>query len=86
MTIIILSSILPQKQPPMVVDLVAYSHVQIDRTAVLLDVWSQEVTFQKNKKRLIDCYMEIYNHVWSVEEKRKLAQVRHPKLLLSFHF
>ncbi|KAL5257448.1 hypothetical protein ACHWQZ_G012403 [Mnemiopsis leidyi] len=63
------------KQPPLVVDLVAYSHVQIDRTAVLLDIWSQEIAFQKNKKKLIDCYMEIYNHVWSLEEKRKLAQV-----------
>ena len=89
----------------MVVDLVAYSHVQIDRTAVLLDIWSQEVAFQRNKKKvtgslnyllifikvkdresqcdltapvfqLVDCYMEIYHHVWSVEQKRKIAQVR----------
>ena len=50
-----------QKHPPLVVDLVAYSHVQIDRTAVLLDVWSQEIAFQKNKKKvMIDPVVSVF--------------------------
>lgn len=52
---------------PVVVDLVGYSHVQVDRTAVLLDVWSHEIAFLKNKKR-VSCkvhFIEIYSLMFS---------------------
>ncbi|XP_074637432.1 uncharacterized protein LOC141895506 [Acropora palmata] len=57
------------------IDLSAYGHQQVDRFAVLLDLWTNEVAYLENKKQLLDCYMEAYHHVFDPKEKKRLAQV-----------
>ncbi|XP_078069662.1 coiled-coil domain containing 162 [Mustelus asterias] len=57
------------------VDLTAWAHLSVDRFAVLLDMWRCEAAFLENKRQLLDCYFEAYQHVFDVEERFALAQV-----------
>ncbi|ELT87774.1 hypothetical protein CAPTEDRAFT_135511, partial [Capitella teleta] len=50
-------------------------HKEVDRFAVLLDMWSHETAYLECKKELLDCYMEAYHHVTDRDERRGLAQV-----------
>ncbi|CAH1785032.1 unnamed protein product [Owenia fusiformis] len=56
-------------------DISSYGHQEIDRFAVLLDLWTQEAAYLECKKYLLDCYLEAYHHVFDRDEKRGLAQV-----------
>ncbi|XP_048579860.1 uncharacterized protein LOC5511107 isoform X2 [Nematostella vectensis] len=56
-------------------DIASYSHQQIDRFAVLLDLWTNEAAYLENKRQLLDCYFEAYQHVFDASEKKNLAQV-----------
>ncbi|XP_039605696.1 uncharacterized protein si:ch73-242m19.1, partial [Polypterus senegalus] len=56
-------------------DLEAWAQVDIDRFAVILDLWSCELAFLKNKQQLVDCYFEAYQHVFDPEEQFTLAQI-----------
>ncbi|XP_077868441.1 uncharacterized protein LOC100372084 [Saccoglossus kowalevskii] len=64
-----------QSQPAGEVRMPAYGHQQVDRFAVLLDLWTNEAAFLENKRQLLDCYLEAYHNVFDKDEKRKLAQV-----------
>ncbi|CAH8574297.1 unnamed protein product [Heterobilharzia americana] len=55
-------------------DIAMYAHCQVDRFGVLYDIWSNETAFQEAKKRLLDIYLEAYNHVISRDSRRLLAQ------------
>ncbi|XP_071809867.1 uncharacterized protein [Asterias amurensis] len=57
------------------VDLPSYGHQQVDRFAVLLDLWANETAFLESKRQLFDVYLEAYQHVFDMHEKRSLAQV-----------
>ena len=57
------------------VDLGAYSHQNVDRFAVLLDIWTNEANFLEMKKNLLEIYYEVYQNVFDKSEKRHLAQV-----------
>ena len=56
------------------VDLDFYGLRNIDRFAVLYDLWKCEEEFNKKKKQLFDCFLEAYHHVTSTDAT-KLAQV-----------
>ena len=56
------------------VDLEYYGLRNIDRFAVLHDLWEWEESFQQKKRQLLDCYLEAYHHVTGVDAT-KLAQV-----------
>ncbi|XP_022108314.1 uncharacterized protein LOC110988792 isoform X2 [Acanthaster planci] len=64
-----------QSQAASDMDLPSYGHQQVDRFAVLLDLWSNEAAFLENKRQLLDVYLEAYQHVFDMHEKRSLAQV-----------
>lgn len=57
------------------IDLAAYGHQQVDRFAVLLDLWTNEAAYLENKRQLLDCYLEAYHHVFDPKEKKRLAQI-----------
>lgn len=52
-----------------------YSHQNIDRFGIIMDIWTNEVNFLEMKKNLISVYFEAYQNVFDKNEKRKLAQV-----------
>ncbi|CAF0884068.1 unnamed protein product [Brachionus calyciflorus] len=52
-----------------------YSHQNVDRFSVLLDIWSNEVNFLEMKKNLLEIYYEAYQNVFDKTEKRNLAQI-----------
>eukprot|EP00794_Sanderia_malayensis_P005905 gene5905-6590_t len=56
-------------------DLADYSNQDIDRIGVLLDLWTNEAVFLENKRKLLSCYMELYQHVFHPKEKQNIAQV-----------
>ncbi|ESO99501.1 hypothetical protein LOTGIDRAFT_113339, partial [Lottia gigantea] len=56
-------------------DIPTYAHQEVDRIGILLDLWSNEAAFIENKRELLDCYYEAYQHVYDRDEKRGLAQV-----------
>ncbi|XP_064604712.1 uncharacterized protein LOC135469969 isoform X2 [Liolophura sinensis] len=56
-------------------DLSSYAHQEVDRIAILMDIWTNETAFMECKKELLDCYLEAYQHVFDRDEKRALAQV-----------
>ncbi|XP_067931806.1 uncharacterized protein [Watersipora subatra] len=56
-------------------DMPSLSHNEVDRLAILLDIWTNEACFLENKKLLLDCYMESYQHVLDKEERAELAQI-----------
>ncbi|XP_070558917.1 uncharacterized protein [Ptychodera flava] len=57
------------------VDMPVYGHQQVDRFAVLMDLWTSEADYLENKRQLLDCYLEAYHNVFDMQEKRQLAQV-----------
>ncbi|KAK6489965.1 hypothetical protein HHUSO_G6922 [Huso huso] len=69
-----------------------WAHVDVDRFAVLLELWTCEVAFLKNKQQLLDCYFEAYQHVLDHEERFALAQVitdimhKRPRLEISSQY
>ncbi|XP_072026117.1 uncharacterized protein [Amphiura filiformis] len=65
------------RQPPATneVNLASYGHAQVDRFAILLDLWTNEAAYLENKRQLFDTYLESYHHVFDMHEKRSLAQV-----------
>lgn len=56
------------------IDLDYYGLRNIDRFAVLYDLWECEESFQQKKRQLLDCYLEAYHHVTGADAT-KLAQV-----------
>ncbi|CAH2252244.1 Hypothetical predicted protein [Pelobates cultripes] len=56
-------------------DLSDWAHVNIDRTAMLLDLWTWESALLENKQQLLDSYYEAYQHVLDPEERFALVQV-----------
>ncbi|XP_042300836.1 uncharacterized protein LOC121918885 isoform X2 [Sceloporus undulatus] len=52
-----------------------WAHASVDRSAVLLDLWTCETGFLENKRQLLDCYFEAYQHALALEERFALAQV-----------
>ncbi|RNA35350.1 transmembrane protein -like [Brachionus plicatilis] len=52
-----------------------YSHQNVDRFSVLLDIWINEVNFLEMKKNLLDIYIEVYQNIFDKNEKRNVAQV-----------
>jgi hypothetical protein len=56
------------------IDLGAYSHQNIDRFAVILDIWTNEVNFLESKMNLFNIYYESYQNVFDKNERRQLAQ------------
>ncbi|KAM4694292.1 uncharacterized protein O3C94_004746 [Discoglossus pictus] len=56
-------------------DLSEWAHVNVDRYAVLLDLWTWEAALLENKQQLVDSYYEAYQHVLDQEERFSLAQV-----------
>ncbi|XP_050989917.1 uncharacterized protein si:ch73-242m19.1 [Labeo rohita] len=51
------------------------ARLDVDRLAVLLDIWTCEMQFLENKIQLLNCYLEAYQHVTDPEEQFRLAQV-----------
>jgi hypothetical protein len=49
--------------------------ILIDRTLVLEDLYESETWFQDGKRKLIDCYMEAYEHCQDLSEQKRLSQV-----------
>eukprot|EP00760_Papus_ankaliazontas_P009029 PhM_4_TR13957/c0_g1_i1/m.101192 len=47
----------------------------IDRVAVLEDLYECETWFAEAKRKVLDCYMEAYEHTVDVEEQGRLAQI-----------
>ncbi|XP_073725281.1 uncharacterized protein [Misgurnus anguillicaudatus] len=56
-------------------DLHFYAGVNVDRLAVLLDIWTCETEFLEDKIQLLNGYLEAYQHVTDQEERLGLAQV-----------
>ncbi|XP_013366254.1 PREDICTED: transmembrane protein FLJ37396 isoform X2 [Chinchilla lanigera] len=52
-----------------------WTHADVDRFAVLYDLWTWEATLLENKHQLLDCYLEAYQHTLDPEERFALAQV-----------
>ncbi|XP_055361944.1 uncharacterized protein si:ch73-242m19.1 isoform X2 [Betta splendens] len=48
---------------------------EIDRVAVLLDLWTCEAEFLESKVQLLNCYYEAYQHTAGAEERFTLAGV-----------
>ncbi|XP_072545413.1 uncharacterized protein [Salminus brasiliensis] len=53
----------------------SWAGLDVDRVAVLLDIWSCEAAFLEHKIELLNCYFEAYHHVTDLEERFSLAQV-----------
>ncbi|XP_032071184.1 uncharacterized protein LOC116507263 [Thamnophis elegans] len=51
------------------------AETSVDRSAVLLDLWTCEADFLKDKWQLLDSYFEVYQHALDSEERFALAQV-----------
>ncbi|XP_047197601.1 coiled-coil domain-containing protein 162 isoform X2 [Hippoglossus stenolepis] len=47
----------------------------VDRVAVLLDLWTCETEFLESKVQLLNCYCEAYQHAAGAEERFALARV-----------
>ncbi|XP_018419239.1 PREDICTED: transmembrane protein FLJ37396 [Nanorana parkeri] len=57
------------------VNLSDWAHINVDRFALLLDLWTWECVLLENKQQLVDSYYEAYQHVCDPEERLALAQV-----------
>nr|CAB3228230.1 coiled-coil domain-containing protein 162 [Phallusia mammillata] len=64
-----------RKEAPGEVDVAAYGHRDVDRFAVLLDMWTCEVNFLANKLKLLNCFYETYQNTFCSNTRRHLAQV-----------
>ncbi len=61
--------------PKQEVNLNFYSHQNVDRFGVLLDLWTNEINFLEMKRNLFDIYYEVYQNTFDKNEKRNLAQI-----------
>ncbi|KAG9493346.1 hypothetical protein GDO78_001317 [Eleutherodactylus coqui] len=52
-----------------------WAHLNVDRFALLLDLWTWECALLENKQQLVDSYYEAYQHTLDPEERFALAQV-----------
>ncbi|XP_077145694.1 uncharacterized protein LOC143807719 isoform X2 [Ranitomeya variabilis] len=52
-----------------------WAHVNVDRFALLLELWTWECALLENKQQLVDSYYEAYQHTLDPEERFSLAQV-----------
>ncbi|XP_012924408.2 putative uncharacterized protein C6orf183 homolog isoform X3 [Heterocephalus glaber] len=52
-----------------------WTHAEVDRFAVLYDLWTWEAALLENKHQLLGCYFEAYQHTLDPEERFALAQV-----------
>eukprot|EP00818_Percolomonas_sp_WS_P000193 CAMPEP_0117435588 /NCGR_PEP_ID=MMETSP0759-20121206/560_1 /TAXON_ID=63605 /ORGANISM="Percolomonas cosmopolitus, Strain WS" /LENGTH=2262 /DNA_ID=CAMNT_0005227143 /DNA_START=110 /DNA_END=6898 /DNA_ORIENTATION=+ len=50
-------------------------NVEVDRMLVVEDLYESETWFQDGKRKLIDCYMEAYEHCIDPKQQHHLAQV-----------
>ena len=57
------------------IDLDFYGLRNVDRFAVLYDLWQWEMKFQEKKRQLLDCFLEAYHHITDGKESKKMAQV-----------
>ncbi|XP_028251836.1 uncharacterized protein LOC114427829 [Parambassis ranga] len=73
-------------------DMDFWAGTDIDRVAVLLDLWTCEAEFLENKVQLLNCYYEAYQHAAGAEERCALATVitdimhRRPQLDLTLDY
>ncbi|XP_051252376.1 uncharacterized protein si:ch73-242m19.1 isoform X2 [Dicentrarchus labrax] len=56
-------------------DVYSWAGTDVDRVAVLLDLWTCETEFLESKVQLLNCYYEAYQHASGTEERFALAQV-----------
>nr|XP_034379600.1 LOW QUALITY PROTEIN: uncharacterized protein LOC117724113 [Arvicanthis niloticus] len=69
--------------------LLGWAHANVDRFAVLYDLWTCEANLLEGKRQLLDSYFEAYQHTLDPEERFALAQAmtdimhRRPKFDLS---
>jgi hypothetical protein len=47
----------------------------VDRASVLEDLYENELAFQKKKQRMLECYMEAYEHILDTVEQQRMAQI-----------
>jgi hypothetical protein len=47
---------------------------KIDRFEILYNLWEYELTYLQEKRKLIDCYYEIYQHTFDYNERQILTQ------------
>ncbi|XP_066913096.1 uncharacterized protein [Clytia hemisphaerica] len=52
-----------------------YGLRNVDRFAVLYDLWQWEMKFQEKKRQLLDCFLEAYHHITNEKEAKKMCQV-----------
>lgn len=57
------------------VDLALFGRSEVDRAAVLLELWLWEVEFQREKQRLLDCYRTALQNTVHLPARRRLVQV-----------
>nr|XP_019953455.1 PREDICTED: transmembrane protein FLJ37396 [Paralichthys olivaceus] len=56
-------------------DVHSWAGTDVDRVAVLLDLWTCETEFLESKVQLLNCYCEAYQHAAGTEERFALARV-----------
>ncbi|XP_071354884.1 uncharacterized protein [Trachinotus anak] len=56
-------------------DIHSWAGTDVDRVAVLLDLWTCETEFLESKVQLLNCYYEAYQHTAGTEERFTLARV-----------
>ncbi|XP_068195789.1 uncharacterized protein [Antennarius striatus] len=56
-------------------DMDSWAGTDVDRVAVLLDLWTCETEFLESKVQLLNCYYEAYQHTAGTEERFSIAQV-----------
>ncbi|NP_001345491.1 coiled-coil domain containing 162 [Mus musculus] len=72
--------------------LLGWAHANVDRFAVLYDLWTCETNLLEGKRQLLDSYFEAYQHTLDPEERFALAQAmtdimhRRPKFDLSHSY
>ncbi|CAF4791856.1 unnamed protein product, partial [Rotaria sp. Silwood1] len=47
---------------------------KIDRFEILYNLWEYELNYLQNKRKLIDCFYEIYQHTFDHDERHHIAQ------------
>nr|XP_002124544.4 uncharacterized protein LOC100181268 isoform X2 [Ciona intestinalis] len=62
-------------EAPGEVDIASYGHREIDRFAVILDMWTCELNFLVNKRKLLDCYLEAYQNTFDPVERQDITQI-----------
>jgi hypothetical protein len=62
-------------EPEAGIDLTLFGKGEVDRAAVLLELWLWEVEFLREKQRLLDCYRTALQHTTHLSARRRLVQV-----------